>query len=244
LLDAGLETLAGKRKGLSLHTNFFTMSVSKNLEQINSEIPDDVVLVAVSKTMPVEDIMEAYRSGHRIFGENKAQELIAKQPLLPGDIKWHFIGHLQTNKVKYLAPFITMIESVDSLKLLKEINKQALKSGRTIDCLLQFHIAREETKFGLDLEEASTILSSPEYKSFINVRLCGVMGMATLTEDEELIRDEFRTLRHYFDVLKRDFFPDEGAFRHISMGMTSDYLIAIEEGSTIIRVGTAIFGGR
>lgn len=220
------------------------MSVSENLKEIKGKIPSHVRLVAVSKTKPVSDIMEAYAAGHRSFGENKAQELIAKQPELPEDIQWHFIGHLQRNKVKYMAPFVEMIESVDSLKLLKEINKQALKNGRTINCLLQFHIASEETKFGLDLGEAEAILVSDAYRDMENVRLCGVMGMATFTTDEEILRKEFATLKMLFTTLKEKYFRQDESFREISMGMSGDYMIAIEEGSTIVRVGTAIFGAR
>jgi len=220
------------------------MSVSEHLKQIKQHIPANVRLVAVSKTKPVADIMEAYDAGHRIFGENKAQDLIAKQPELPADIEWHFIGHLQRNKVKYLAPFVAMIESVDSLKLLKEINKQALKHGRVMDCLLQFHIASEETKFGLDLEEAEALLVSEEFSSMQNVRICGVMGMATFTTDEQILRKEFSTLRELFNALKEKYFADDKSFRDISMGMSGDYKLAIEEGSTNVRVGTAIFGAR
>jgi len=220
------------------------MSVSENLSDIKRKIPPHVRLVAVSKTKPVSDIMEAYAAGHRSFGENKAQELIAKQPELPKDIEWHFIGHLQRNKVKYMAPFVEMIESVDSLKLLKEINKQALKNGRTINCLLQFHIASEETKFGLDLGEAEEILGLEEYRGMENIRLCGVMGMATFTTDELILRKEFSSLRMLFKTLKEKYFQQDKSFREISMGMSGDYMIAIEEGSTIVRVGTAIFGAR
>jgi PLP dependent protein len=218
------------------------MSVRDNLKQLYREIPPNVKIVAVSKTMPVEIILEAYQAGHRLFGENKSQELIAKQPVLPGDILWHFIGHLQTNKVKYIAPFVEMIESVDSLKLLLEIDKQAEKNGRMIKCLLQFHIATEETKFGLDLEEAELLLLSPEYAGMKNVILSGVMGMASFTEDEALIRREFHGLKAIEIHIKNKFFKDDPEFCEISMGMTGDYRIAIEEGSTIIRIGTGIFG--
>jgi pyridoxal phosphate enzyme (YggS family) len=220
------------------------MSVSENLSDIKRKIPPHVRLVAVSKTKPVSDVMEAYAAGHRIFGENKAQELITKQPELPDDIEWHFIGHLQRNKVKYMAQFVEMIESVDSLKLLKEINKQAVKFGRTINCLLQFHIASEETKFGLDLGEAEEILDSEDYRVMENVRLCGVMGMATFTTDELILRKEFSSLRMLFTTLKEKYFQQDESFREISMGMSGDYMIAIEEGSTNVRVGTAIFGAR
>jgi len=220
------------------------MGIAENLQEVRKIIPAHVRLVAVSKTHPPEAIMEAYDTGHRHFGENKAQEMIAKQPELPADISWHFIGHLQTNKVKYLAPFVSMIESVDSLKLLKEIDKQARRNGRTIDCLLQFHIASEETKFGLDLGEARLLLRSEAYRSMENIRICGVMGMATFTDDIPTLRKEFGQLRQYFRILKEGFFSHDTAFREISMGMSGDYGIAIEEGSTMVRVGTAIFGER
>jgi len=217
------------------------MAVKENLAGIIKQLPPGVKLVAVSKTFPPATIMEAYEAGHRIFGENRAQELIRKQPLLPPDIQWHFIGHLQTNKVKYMAPFVEMIESVDSLKLLKEIDKEASKHFRLIRCLLQFHIATEETKFGLDLAEARELLSVGDFRNMKNVAVVGVMGMATLTEDDKLIRREFRHLKEIFSTLKRDFFNDNPSFCEISMGMSGDYKIAIEEGSTIVRIGSAIF---
>jgi PLP dependent protein len=218
------------------------MSITSNLKQLYGEIPKGVKIVAVSKTMPVEFILEAYREGHRIFGENRTQEMISKQPVLPGDIIWHFIGHLQTNKVKYIAPFVDMIESVDSLKLLQEIDKQALKYNRKIKCLLQFHIATEETKFGLDLQEAHEMLMSREYAELKNIIICGVMGMASFTKDEALVRQEFRGLKALKDHLKNDFFKNHSEFREISMGMSGDYKIAIDEGSTIVRIGAGIFG--
>jgi PLP dependent protein len=218
------------------------MSITGNLKQLYREIPKGVKIVAVSKTMPVELILEAYREGHRIFGENRTQEIISKQPVLPGDILWHFIGHLQTNKVKYIAPYVEMIESVDSLKLLQEIDKQAVKYSRRIKCLLQFHIATEETKFGLDLQEAELMLMSREYAEMKNIIICGVMGMASFTEDEALVRQEFRVLKAVKNQLKNKFFMDQPEFCEISMGMTGDYKIAIEEGSTIVRIGAGIFG--
>ena len=220
------------------------MSVVANLDKLMREIPEHVKIVAVSKTIPVETIFEAYLAGHRLFGENKSQEMISKQPLLPNDILWHFIGHLQTNKVKYISPFVEMIESVDSLKLLQEIDKQAEKNGRVIKCLLQFHIATEETKFGLDLQEAEAILESPEYHSLKHTRICGVMGMASFSDDMALVRKEFRNLKTISEHLKNQFFSNNPAFCEISMGMTGDYQVAIEEGSTIIRIGTGIFGSR
>lgn len=220
------------------------MSIKENLDKLRKEIPPHVKVVAVSKTKPPEDIMEAYNAGHQLFGENKAQELISKQPGLPGDIQWHFIGHLQRNKVKYLAPFVRLIESVDSLRLLRAINKEASKNGRIIDCLLQFHIAEEESKFGLDLEECRILLKSEDYQQFGNVNLRGVMAMATFTDDEKQLHREFATLKRYFDALKKEFFTDKADFTEVSMGMTNDYRIAVEEGSTMVRIGTAIFGER
>jgi pyridoxal phosphate enzyme (YggS family) len=220
------------------------MSIKENLIRIKSELPEHVKLVAVSKTKPVEAIMEAYNAGQRLFGENKAQEMSAKQPQLPADIQWHFIGHMQTNKVKFIAPFVSMIEAVDSLKLFREINKQAAKNDRVIDCLMQFHIAEEATKFGLNMEEAVGILENPEFALMKNIRVCGVMGMATYTEDTDQIHREFRHLKNIFSELKERFFPGEESFKEISMGMSGDYQIAVEEGSTIVRIGSSIFGAR
>ncbi len=220
------------------------MGISKNLIKIKGGIADTVKLVAVSKTKPVEDIVEAYNAGQRIFGENKVQELIYKQPELPGDIQWHFIGHMQTNKVKFIAPFVSMIEAVDSLKLLREIDKQAAKNHRTINCMMQFHIAGEDTKFGLDLDEAGEILESPDFKELKNVNICGVMGMATFTDDMGQVRGEFRNLKKIFDELKSRYFSASDEFKEISMGMSGDYQIAIEEGSTMVRIGSLIFGER
>ncbi|WP_321516457.1 YggS family pyridoxal phosphate-dependent enzyme [Marinifilum fragile] len=220
------------------------MSIPQKIEEIKNSIPDNVTLVAVSKTKPNEAIMEAYDGGYRIFGENKPQELTRKFEELPKDIVWHMIGHLQTNKVKYIAPFVSLIHAVDSLKLLKEINKQALKNDRVIDCLMQFHIADEDTKFGLDLNDAERIINSEEYQNMQNVRIVGVMGMATYTDDEKQIRSEFGNLKSIYSELKSKFFPDEESFKEISMGMSGDYKLAIEEGSTMIRVGSTIFGAR
>lgn len=220
------------------------MGIKENLENILEQIPSHVKLVAVSKTKPVEDILEAYNAGQHTFGENKAQELINKQPRLPEGIQWHFIGHLQRNKVKYVAPFVHLIEAVESLRLLKEINKEALKNNRVIDCLLQFHIASEETKFGLDLDEAIAIIEDPAYEDFKNINFRGVMGMATFTDDESVLHKEFSNLRSSFEKLKERYFIQDESFKEISMGMTDDYKIAIEEGSTMIRIGTAIFGRR
>lgn len=203
-----------------------------------------VTLVAVSKTHPPERILDLYRQGHRVFGENKVQEMVAKYEVLPKDIEWHLIGHLQTNKVKFIAPFVRMIHSVDTLRLLQEINKQALKCDRIIDCLLQFHIAEEETKFGLDEQEARNLLESPEYQALTAIRLCGVMGMASFTEDTALVRSEFRHLKGIFQHLKADYFADAPWFREISMGMSGDWSVAVEEGSTMVRIGSLLFGNR
>lgn len=218
--------------------------IREQLNEIKSQLPSTVTLVAVSKTKPNEAIVEAYNAGQFIFGENKVQELVGKAEALPTDIKWHLIGHLQRNKVKYIAPFVSMIHSVDSSRLLNEINKQAEKNNRVIDCLLQFHIAQEETKFGLDLEEARELLESEDYKGFHNVRICGVMGMATFTDDTEHVRTEFQKLRSIFNTLKKDYFLNNQGFREISMGMSGDWQLAIEEGSTMVRIGSSIFGTR
>lgn len=211
---------------------------------VKNSLPPHVKLVAVTKTHPPETVLEAYRLGHKIFGENKVQELVAKQQVLPGDIEWHLIGHLQTNKVKFIVPFISMIQSVDSLKLMQVINSEAAKIDRVINCLLEFHIAGEETKFGLNMGEARKILESDEYKAMKNVRICGVMGMASFTSDRNQIRKEFRSLAEIFRILRSDYFADSEYFREISMGMSGDYKIAIEEGATIVRLGTILFGER
>lgn len=218
--------------------------MTENLSILLAEIPAHVQLVAVSKTHTVEEIREVYKEGIINFGENKVQELLSKQSLLPPDIRWHLIGHLQTNKVKAIASFIHLIHSVDSLKLLSEINSQAKKNNRVIDCLLQIYIAEEETKFGLDYDEAKEILSSSEFKAMENVRVTGLMGMATFTENESQVRKEFKELKIFFDQVKQLYFPDKEYFSKLSMGMSGDYKIAIEEGSTMIRIGTAIFGER
>ena len=220
------------------------MNIAKNIAEITKELPAGVKLVAVSKTKPNEDILEAYNKGYKIFGENKVQDLARKYEELPKDIEWHFIGHLQTNKVKYIVPFVALIHGVDSLKLLKMINKEAKKTGRVIPCLLQFHIALESSKFGLTLDEAGEILDSESFKTFRNVKISGVMGMATYTEDEMQIRNEFRMLNSIFKTLKDKYFSGNDEFCEISMGMSDDYMIAVEEGSTLIRVGSKIFGAR
>jgi len=220
------------------------MSIVENIQGILNKIPDHVELVAVSKTKPQEDIIEAYKGGYRIFGENKPQEMTQKYNDLPKDIQWHMIGHLQTNKVKYLAPYVHLIHAVDSLKLLQEIDKQAKKNNRVINCLLQFHIATETSKFGFSLEEALSLLLLPEYQKLKSVNIVGVMGMASFVDDTDQIRSEFRSLKAIFDELKKGPFALKDDFTEISMGMSGDYTIAIEEGSTIIRVGSSIFGSR
>ncbi len=212
------------------------MSISENIKFITSQIPENVTLIAVSKTKPNEMLLEAYNAGQRAFGENYVQELADKHEALPKDIHWHFIGHLQSNKVKYIAPFVHLIHGVDSLSLLKEINKQAQKNNRTIDCLLQIYIAQEETKFGLDFKEASQILNSTELKELKHVSIKGFMAMASNTDNEAQIRKEFRSLKEF--SLQ---YPD---LNILSFGMSNDYLLAIEEGSTMIRVGSSIFGER
>lgn len=218
--------------------------IQENLNKIRNTIPSNVTLVAVSKTKPVTDLQEAYDAGQRIFGENKALEMRDKHQQLPKDIQWHFIGHLQTNKIKYIAPFVTLIHSIDSASLLEAVNKEAAKNNRIIDCLLQFHIAQEETKFGLDMKEATTLLESESFKNLKNINICGVMGMATFTDDNEQIRNEFKTLKNIFNTLKDSYFKDSEAFKEISMGMSDDYPIALEYGSTEVRVGSTIFGAR
>ena len=218
--------------------------IQENLKKILATIPDGVTLLAVSKTKPESDILEAYNYGIRNFGENKVQEMVGKHENLPKDIKWHLIGHLQTNKVKYMASFVSLIHSVDSLNLLETINKEATKVNRVIPCLLQFHIATEETKFGLSEDEAYALLNSDSYKSMKNVEICGVMGMATNTENMDLVRSEFKHLKSIFDNLHEKYFANSSTFNTISMGMSHDYQIAIEEGSTIVRIGSSIFGER
>lgn len=215
------------------------------LSQIRSELTArNARLVAVSKTHPAERILEMYHQGQRIFGENRPQEMLEKQAALPADIEWHLIGHLQTNKVKSIAPFVSLIHSVDSLRLLQEIDKQALKNHRVIDCLFQFHIAEEETKFGLSEQEAIEILQSPEFSALHNVRICGVMGMASFVEDNAQVRQEFQHLKVIFNHLKTRFFQHADHFCEISMGMSGDWKIALEEGSTLVRIGSLIFGAR
>lgn len=220
------------------------MSIAEEIEQIKSNLPNHVSLVAVSKTKPAELLMEAYKCGQRAFGENKVQEMVWKYEALPKDIEWHFIGHLQSNKVKYIAPFVHLIHGVDSFKLLKAIDTEANKAKRIISCLLQFHIAEEETKFGLSMDEATEMLNSDEFKGLEHVNISGVMGMATYTDDENQIRKEFASLKTNFEKIKSDFFAKKPEFKEVSMGMSGDYLIAVQEGSTMIRVGSIIFGMR
>ena len=221
------------------------MSIAENIHRINAELAGTAArLVVVTKTHPVEKLQEAYAAGGRLFGENRPQEMAAKQPQLPPDVEWHLIGQLQTNKVKLLAPFVHTIQSIDSLKLLREIDKHAAAHQRVINGLLQFHIAAEETKSGLTLPEAEEILASEAYRSLRNVQLTGVMGVATFTDDQAQLRREFRQLRGYFEHLKATFFANEPGFREISMGMSGDYPLAVAEGSTLVRVGSAIFGSR
>jgi len=218
--------------------------IARNINEIRQLIPENIKLIAVSKTKTVDEILRVFETGQTLFGENKVQELAYKRPLLPAEIAWHFIGHLQKNKVRVIAPFVSLIHSIESIGLLQEVNKEGKKHNRIIPCLLQFHIAREETKFGLDYPGAIRIIESHEYRSMANVCISGVMGMATYTDDQALIRSEFRLLKGYYTKLKAEYFPSDSRFGEISMGMTSDFLIAIEEGSTMVRIGSAIFGER
>lgn len=215
--------------------------LSSILEELKAS---DTTLVAVSKTKPVTKILEIYEAGQRIFGENRVQELASKYEEMPKDIEWHMIGHLQSNKVKYMAHFVAMIHSVDNFKLLKEINKQAVKHDRIINCLLQFKIASEASKSGFDMSDAETMLRDPEFHTLSNVQICGVMGMATFTDDEQQVRREFQTLKAIFDQFKQSHFAEQANFKEISMGMSGDYRLAIEEGSTMVRIGSLIFGSR
>jgi pyridoxal phosphate enzyme (YggS family) len=240
------------------------MSIKENLLDIKSALPEHVTLVAVSKTKPVADLMEAYEAGQRIFGENKIQEMVDKWEQMPKDIQWHMIGHVQTNKVKFMAQFVSLIHGVDSLKLLQEIDKQAQKNDRVIDCLLQMHIAEEETKFGLDEKELASLLASPTFQEMKNIRIVGLMGMATFTENQNQIKKEFTHLKSIFDGLrsstdaiyrvstntipldttKSDAINRVSTMQTVSMGMSGDYQLAIECGSTMVRIGSSIFGGR
>jgi len=220
------------------------MEIAENIQRLKHSVPAYVRIVAVSKTIPETDILEAYHCNHRIFGENRVQELLRKQTNLPRDIKWHMIGHLQSNKVKYIAPFIAMIHSVDNLDLLSVINQEAIKNNRIIHCLLQIRIAQEETKYGLSPEGAHELLSAPEFQQMKNISICGLMGMATFTQDTARIRSEFRSLAGCFRQIKSDHFSTYESFSELSMGMSGDYPIALEEGATLLRIGTLIFGER
>ncbi len=221
------------------------MSITDNLLKYKNEISNSgVKLVAVSKNHPANAITEAYNAGQRIFGENLVQEMVEKQAQLPKDIDWHLIGHLQSNKVKYIAPFVKLIESVDSLKLLKEINKQAIKNNRIIDCLLQIYIADEDTKFGLGYDEAIELLRSAEFKDLKNVRIVGLMGIASNNASEGQTKAEFKELKVLFEGIKLSYFRKEESFKEISMGMSGDYKLGIEEGSSMVRIGSNIFGKR
>lgn len=216
------------------------MSIRSNLEEIRKSLPAGVTLVAVSKTKPISDLNEAYQAGQRVFGENKIQEMSQKWEELPRDIEWHMIGHVQRNKVKYMAPYVSLVHGVDSFRLLREINKQAKKNDRVIPCLLQMHIAEEETKFGLDTTELNEILDSEEFPKMENIAVTGLMGMATFTSNEEQLRREFKQLKTIFDTFRQKVPTAE----ILSMGMSGDYKIAIEEGSTMVRIGSSIFGAR
>lgn len=220
------------------------MGIAETITLLKNQIPSHVKLVAVSKTKPNDMILEAYNCGQRVFGENKVQEMVQKAESLPRDIEWHMIGHLQSNKVKYIAPFVSLIHGVDSFKLLQIINKEACKAGRVIPCLLQVHIASEETKFGFSESELVETVSHPDFKSLQGVEIKGLMGMASFTEDQALIKHEFSTLKSIFDRIKYHYFANNDSFCELSMGMSGDYHIAIEQGSTMVRIGSTIFGER
>ena len=220
------------------------MSIPEQLQEIWNELPTNVKLVAVSKFHPPEAILEAYDAGQRIFGESKVQELVSKQEILPKDIQWHFIGHLQTNKIKYIVPFVAMIHSIDSVNLLQEVDKHAQKAKCKVNVLLQIHIAKEETKFGFTEIECREFLKSGIHNTFNHINICGLMGMATLTNDISIVRSEFKYLHTFFNELKKDYFSNDDNFKEISIGMSDDYHQAIEEGSTLIRIGSKIFGNR
>lgn len=232
------------RKRRKSRNSLFNMSIAQNLLKIKSSLPENVTLVAVSKTKPIPDLMEAYDAGQRIFGENKIQEIAEKWEAMPKDIQWHMIGHVQTNKVKFMAQFVSLIHGVDSLKLLEEINKQAQKNNRIIDCLLQIHIAEEETKFGLDEKELNEILSSTTFQEMKNIRIVGLMGMATFTDNQNQIKKEFTHLKSIFDYIVTQPKTQNLEPKTLSMGMSGDYQLAIEYGSTMVRIGSSIFGNR
>lgn len=219
-------------------------TIGERLNAIKSSLPPEICLVAVSKFHSVESIREAYIAGQRVFGESKAQELVQKKAELPDDIQWHFIGHLQSNKIKYIAPFISMIHSIDSFKLLSEVNKVAARENRIIRCLLQIHVAEEETKFGFSPNECIDMLRGGAWRDLRNVSICGIMGMASFTDNQAQIMEEFNSLSSLFHILKEEFFTDNVAFKEISMGMSHDYPLAVKAGSTMVRVGSSIFGER
>lgn len=227
-----------------MNYNLFKMSIKNNLLEIKATLPDNVTLVAVSKTKPVSDLMEAYEAGQRVFGENKIQEMAEKFEQMPKDIEWHMIGHVQTNKVKFMASFVSLVHGVDSLRLLEEINKQALKNNRIIDCLLQVHIAEEETKFGLSESELNELLQSESFSQLKNIKIKGLMGMATFTDNQNQIEKEFKHLKSVFDRLSQSQKADNYEMKILSMGMSGDYQLAIECGSTMVRIGSSIFGTR
>ncbi|NDV56987.1 YggS family pyridoxal phosphate-dependent enzyme [Bacteroides sp. 519] len=220
------------------------MSISGNLQKVLAELPTDVRLVAVSKFHPNEAIEEAYRAGQRVFGESRAQELKAKHETLPQDIEWHFIGSLQTNKIKYIIPYVALIHAIDSWRLLEEVNKYTAKANRIVDCLLQLHIAQEETKSGFSFQECRNMLDNGDWKSLSNIRIRGLMGMATFTDSHEQVATEFRSLSEFYNEVKNNYFANQPTFNELSMGMSDDYPIAIEQGSTMVRIGSKIFGNR
>ena len=220
------------------------MPIGEQITRLRKELPEGVSLLAISKYQPIEALQEAYDAGQRMFGENHIQEMAAKAASLPKDIQWHFTGHVQTNKIKYMAPFVNLIHAVDSFRLLREIDKHAAKHERCIDCLLQIHIAQEETKYGLTVDECRHLLSEEPWRELQHIRITGLMAMGSNTDDMEQVRSEFKQIKNLFDELKEKYFPDEPSFCQISEGMTDDYSIAIEEGSTIVRIGSMIFGER
>ena len=220
------------------------MDIAENIHRFKNDLPEGVKLIAITKTKPNEEILEAYNAGHKVFGENKVQELVSKYESLPGDIEWHMVGHLQSNKVKYIAPFVHLIHGVDRSKLFNVIDKEGKKNNRVLDILMQFHIATEETKFGFNMQEAKDLLDSESFKGYEHIRVRGVMGMATFTEDMEQVRTEFKELVNAFNELKKNYFSDDPGFTEISMGMSNDYQVAIEEGATMVRIGSLIFGKR
>ena len=220
------------------------MYIAEQIKRLRSELPEGVNLLAISKYQPIESLQEAYDAGQRMFGENHIQEMAAKAAALPKDIAWHFTGHVQTNKIKYMASFVSLIHAVDSFRLLREINKHAAKHNRVIDCLLQIHIAQEDTKYGLTVQECRELLAHEPWRELENVRIVGLMAMGSNTDDMEQVRGEFRQMKQLFDELKDTYFADEPSFCQLSEGMTDDYPIAIEEGSTIVRIGSMIFGDR